>query len=509
MKSIPTLKDIGNFHSTEDDFDIKNEISGMDNIRIRTTKAVGWNSVRSFFLQVMKGILVIVLARLLSPREFGLIAMITVITGFAMIFLDLGMSPALIQQKKVSHTQLSSVFWGNIGLGVVLTIFFIVISPFIADFYAEPDLKFLIFALSFIFLLNALYSVHLALFKRSLDFRKISLAQIQVTLFVGSGTVILAYLGLGVWALVFQLLANAFLTALAYWIMSGWRPSFTFDLGEIKRLMNFSMNFTGVKVLTYWTRKVDNLLIGKYIGSSGLGIYSKSYGVFVLPLTNIKRQIINVLFPAFSQIQDDKVKIRSATIEVIGLLAYLSFPLMTGLFLISEEFVLVVLGEKWREMIPVIKIFCLGSIAESILLTDPIFYALNKTDRYFRIALISKFIIIALIVAGLPWGIVGVAWGVVIGFFISYFLETWLVKDLIQLQFNDILKAILPAGFLTLSLLIAILLTQYFLSPYTGMLTIMIFKILVGIGVYVAMSVAIKPQPFKFLTNSIRIFLGK
>jgi PST family polysaccharide transporter len=413
----------------------------MKNLRDKTISGIAWNIVSNVGQQVLGFVIGAILAHLLSPKEFGLIAMITVITGFAGIFSELGFSAALVQKRNIGQEHLSTVFWLNIAAGLLLTLIFMAGSPLIASFYKEPQLVLITIFISVNFLINSLCIVQKTLMTRDLDFRTLSIVEIATVVVPGLAAIVMAYSGFGVWSLVIQSIVTSFSRVAFLWRLSKWRPRFEFHWWVIRNLIGFSSNFLGTRSLNYWARNLDNLLIGRFLGMDALGVYSRAYSVMMTPLTNVSRVISRVMFPSFSVIQEDKQKIREVYLKITRTIALVTFPLMFGLFVLVKPFVMVVFGPKWTEMIPLLQVLCLLGIPQSIgTLNGNLYLSQGRADLQFRISLILKANILLSIIVGLRWGVMGVAIGYTIASLINSYPSISYAVRLINMTFFDLLR---------------------------------------------------------------------
>lgn len=320
----------------------------MDSFAQKTIQGVSWSVVGRVGKNIIGFVVGVVLARLLSPTEFGLLGMITVITRFANLFTDMGFGAALIQKKEINDRELSSVFWLNMAGGILLTLIFIALSPVIASFYNEPILQILTIVLSFNFVIQSAVIVQKTQLTRSIDFKSLSIVEVASIFLSGAVGIAFAYYDYGVWSLVIHAISGSVFITVLIWYLSDWRPSAVFDIGAIKRLLGFSLNLLGDKTINYWARNLDNLLIGKYLGSDPLGVYSKSYSIMLLPLQNVSNVISRVMFPALSKIQDDKERVKRIFLRMTRVIALVTFPMMLGLVVVVEPFVITVFGKIGR-----------------------------------------------------------------------------------------------------------------------------------------------------------------
>ena len=415
----------------------------METFRSRTIKGITWSVISQVGGQTFAFVVGITLARLLSPDDFGLVGMVMIFAGFAAIFRELGFGAALIEKKDVQQKHLSSVFWINIGSGVMLMTVFMLASPLIAAFYRKPLLTPLTMVISVNFLIGSFGIVQGTLMTKSLEFRTLSIINIFTAGVSGLVAVIMAYLGFGVWSLVVHCLLGSILGTALLWRYSSWRPTFVFKWEAAKELLRFSTSVLGTRVLSYWVRNLDNLLIGRFFGTGALGIYQKSYSIMLFPLANVSRVIGRVLFPSLSLIQDEKKRVKSVYLRSTRTVALFTFPMMLGLFVVCRSFVLGVLGAQWAEMISILKIFCFLGITQSILtLVGSLYQSQGRADLELKIGLILKLNLVVGIVIGLHLGIFGVAVGFGIASVVNSYPAFFYAGRLVDLTFTELLKAL-------------------------------------------------------------------
>lgn len=413
----------------------------MSDFRAKTVNGITWSVVSRVIRLALMFIIGVILARLLSPREFGLVAMITVITSFASLFAELGFSAALVQKQDISPVHLSSVFWLNLGAGLLLTLLFVAAAPLIARFYQEPMLTPLTMLISTNFLISSLNIVQNTLLTKSLDFKTLSIVEISAITIAGIIAIAMAYLGFGAWSLAAQSVIFSVVTAATLWFLSSWRPSFLFKWTAIQDLLGFSLSLFGTKVLNYWVRNIDYLLIGRFLGTNPLGIYNRAYDIMLFPLVSVSQVLSRVMFPSMSLIQEDKQRVAGLYLRMTRAIALVTFPMMLGLFVVVEPFVLVVFGAQWIGMIPVLRVLSLVGMSQSIgSLTGSLYLSQGRAGLQFRVGLILKTISILGIVVGLQWGIVGVAIGYAIASFINSYPSFYFAGRLVNLTYWELLK---------------------------------------------------------------------
>lgn len=412
--------------------------------RHKTVNGVKWSVASQIGTQGIGFVTIVILARLLSPREFGLLAMVTVIASFAQIFSEMGFSSALVQKQDIEQKHLSSVFWLNLGMGGGLTLLFIAGAPLIARFYDEPILIPLTWFISFNFLIGSLTIVQKTMLTKTIDFRSLSIVNIVAVALSGVVAIGLAFGGAGIWSLAVQSVLLSTITTIMLWRLSHWRPAFIFNWDAIKDLLGFSLSLFGTKLLSYWTRNLDYLLIGRFIGLQPLGVYKNAYTIMLFPLSNVSRVISQVMFPSLSLIQDDKAKVRQLFVRMTRTIALVTFPMMAGLFVVADSFVLTLFGPQWSAMIPILMVFCLTGLMQSIgTLNGNLYLSQGRADLQLRVGLVLKMVGIMGIVVGLRWGALGVAVGYTVASLINSYPSFYFAGKLVDLNYWQIWNKLL------------------------------------------------------------------
>ncbi|NES20323.1 MAG: MOP flippase family protein [Symploca sp. SIO3E6] len=383
------------------------------------TTSVKWSLVSQIGRQVMQFVTTAILANLLSPSDFGLLGMATIVIRFIDLFKDLGTSAAVIQRKHISDELLHSLFWINVFFGLLGMVILFILSPFAAIFYEEPRLIPVLRVLSLTFVISGISILQKAILERDLAFNKlakIELSAIVLGSIVGIGAALLEF---GVWSLVYQIITVMTVTTVLLLVATHWKPKMIFCWSEVKEVASFSLNLTGFNILNYFNRNVDYLLIGKFLGSEALGYYTLAYRLMLYPLEHISTVISRVMFPVFSQIQDDDKKFRSAYLKVIGMISLITFPMMIGLWALAEPFILTVFGPQWQSVVLLLMILSPVGMVQSLETTvGAIYRAKGRTDWILRWGLGEGIIVLIAFVIGLQWGIIGVAAAYAISVFI-------------------------------------------------------------------------------------------
>ncbi|HZM87395.1 MAG TPA: MOP flippase family protein, partial [Blastocatellia bacterium] len=373
-------------------------------LREQVVSGVAWSTLARALQQAAQILLSVLLARLLVPNDFGLIGMVMVFSGFADSLADFGFRSALVEKRILEERHVYSIFWLTLFIGGVLTTLFVLLSPYIAAFYSEPVLTPICQFLAFNYLLGSFGIVPRALMQRRMAFRHLAGVEIIITFLSAALALSLAVLGWGVWSLVAHILGGGFARNMMFFLLCGWRPRFAFSFHAVKELFHYSINLVGFGVVNYWARNADDLLIGKLFGAAALGIYNRAYALMLLPISQLISVVTDVMFTALSSIQDDKNRTKRLYLRAMGLITLLSFPIMAGMFVVAEPFILSLYGAQWVAVAPILQILCIVGLLQS--LTSPtgwIYTSQGKTDWMFWWGIFGSTTLVLGIVAGAPF----------------------------------------------------------------------------------------------------------
>ena len=475
----------------------------MMSLKHRAVSGIKWSAISQFGRQGTQVLTTIILARLLSPADFGLLGLAMVIVGFLSIFKDLGTGTAIIQQKELPKTLLPSLFWINAGFGALAMLSLLLLAPLGGAFYQEAQVTDILRVLSVSFFLSGLGIVHQAVFERSLAFdalARVEISSVVIGALVGIG---LAIRGSGVWSLVFQSLTTTLVSTALLWLSSPWRPRWVFHWNEVKIVTSFSLNLTGFSIFNYFARNADYLLIGRFLGAQELGYYTLAYRILLFPLQNISAVVGRVLYPVLSTMQEDNNRFASAYLRVIRGVAFISFPLMTGVFVLAKPFVLAFFGQNWEPVILLIMILAPVGLVQSIGATvGAIYQAKGKTDWMLRWGIGTGVLTVIAFLCGLPWGVAGVAGAYAIASLFFIYPGFSIPFRLIDLKFIHMLRelrlALLGRGMMLAALLVfnAATLTGF---PNDSNLNLVI-SVIIGVAVYSSFNwIANRGQVMEFL----------
>ncbi len=389
-----------------------------------------------------------ILARMIAPRDYGLVAMVTAITSFIEMFRDLGLSSATIQSESLNHEQVSALFWINSLVGAAFAICMVLLGPALVWFYEEPRLFAICSALGISFLLGGVAAQPLALLKRQMRFGALSKIQVIATFLGVSVAISLAYFGSEYWSLVFMQIAVAAGTAVGAWIAMGWRPKAVIRTAGIKRLLRFGANLSGFNVLNYFVRNMDNVLIGRYWGPQSLGLYAKAYELLLLPIQLLNYPVGQVAIPALSRLKHEDDQYRQYYCNVLKFIAFISFPLIALLVAASKEIVEIVLGNKWVEVTPIFQVLAIAAFPQQVMTTTGwIYVSLGQADRMLRVSVLTVPLLVLAFIVGLKWGALGVAYAFAIWTYLVFMPSMWYATRLSPITLRAIWMAVhVPAA---------------------------------------------------------------
>lgn len=351
-----------------------------------------------------------VLGRLLRPTDYGLIGMVVVVTGFVSMFKDLGLSAATVQSEEITSVQVSTLFWMNVALSVGVGLLSIALAPAVAWFYGEPRLTPITMMYAFGFLFGGLTVQHEALLHRQMRFAAQAACEIVALLVTIAVTITLAWRGVGYWALVGGHLTTSFIYMVGIWAVCRWRPGRPARASGVRPLLRFGGNLTGFGVVNFFARNLDNMVIGRVWGSQQLGLYTKAYQLLTLPIDQINSPITTVAVPALSRLNDSPERYRRAYLRMIEKIAVLTMPGIALLIATADWVVLVILGPQWTEAGHIFAALGVAALIQPIANTTGwLFISQGRTHDMFRYGVVASTVIVAAILAGLPWGALGVA----------------------------------------------------------------------------------------------------
>jgi O-antigen/teichoic acid export membrane protein len=430
-------------------------------LRDKVLRGLGWKLVSQVVVQGSRIGVGLVLAHLLTPHEFGIAAMALVFSGLALVLADPGLGAALIQRRTIDEDDRSTVFWITVAAGFACMVAGIALSGPIAGFFGEPDVQPLVAVESIAFLLVALSATQTALMAREMNFRALELRDMAGTIAGALAGIAVAFAGGGAWAIIAQSVASAAVATVLLWSYATWRPRLRFSKRALKENGSFGGKLFVTRLLSYLNLNADNLLVGRYLGARALGFYALAYNVMFAPLARVAGPVQQVLIPAFSRLQDDAERLGRVWLRGSRLSAAVSVPVFLGMLVVAPDFVPAVLGERWREAVPVLQLLCLAGILQGVqLLQWSVLQARGRAGALLRFASASTLVNLAAFAIGLEWGIVGVAAGFVIARTLMVPVITWQTCREVGLRLREFPRALASVAEAGAAMVVGLLLAR-------------------------------------------------
>lgn len=460
--------------------------------------AFAWNAAGHAIRQGLTIALLMVQARLLSPADFGLLALALVAIGLGDLGAQVGMPAAIIHRRDLDPRHLSSAFWLCAATGVAFTLGLALAAPAIARVFDEPRLAPVLAVSAVNVLIAAISAVPNALRIRDLRFDVVMVQETTALAVAGAVGTLLAWHGFGVWSLVAQTTVATAIACGMSWRMTAWRPSSRFEWRAAGELARVATPTLGTNLVHYASRHVADILVGRFLGAAALGLYSRAFAIMLVPLANVSAVLTRVLFPSLARLGDDRARAAALFLAVMRAAAMLIFPMMLGLFVTVDAFVLTVFGPKWTELIPLLRILVLVGMLQSIAaLAGSLFLSQGRTDVHLRLSLVLAANVVVAVVIGLRWGMLGVAAGYAAAATLNVVPVLWVGGRLVGLSLATMARALAPT--LAVSLAMAALVWALGLAVPVGWPAPTRLALQVGVGVttYVALLAAVQPSALR------------
>lgn len=477
------------------------------NLKQKTINGVIWSAIERFSNQIIQFIVQIIIARLLFPSDYGMIGMLAIFMAVAQTFTDGGFGNALIQKKDRNDTDYSTVFYFNITVGIILSIIFFFSSGLIASFYKMPKLELIIQVMSINLIILSFQVVHKAILTINIDFKTQAKASLSSVIIAGIIGITMAYTGFGVWALVAQFTAINIIQTILLWYFEKWRPIRVFSKQSFKRLFNFGSKILAANLLHTIYLNLYTLVIGKRFSATDLGYYSRADQFAQFPSSNITGILWRVTYPIMSSIQNEDEKLKNVYRQYIRLSAFIVFPLMIGLAAIAEPFIIFILTEKWRGVIPILQIISICYMFYPLnAINQNLMQVKGRSDLFLRLEIVKKIIGIALLFISLPFGIYYVCLSLVVYAIINLAINTYFTSKLINFNILQQIRDLIRILFAALAMGAVVYLINYIEISYILKLTL---GVIVGALAYTFIAWITKMSELKHLTNLIRPYLHK
>ena len=417
-----------------------------ETIRGLASKGIVWSGIERFSIQGVHFLVQVILARLLTPDDYGLVGLLVVFINLAQTLVDSGFANALIQKQNCTDRDYSTVFIYNCAISIIVYFILFVSAPYIADFYKEEELTSVLRFLSIIVVLNSLSIIQRTRLIKKVDFQTQAKITLSSALLSGIIGIVLAYNGLGAWSLCWQQVSNSIIQFILFLLLLRWLPSLVFDLQSFKSLFKFGYKLVFASIINAIYKNLYTIVIGKKYTSESVGYYSRAEQFVVFPSANLGALIVRVIYPILSIVQNDNEKLKSIYRDSIKLSSYIIFPLMIGLLSLSEPLVLFLLTDKWIIMVPIMQILCLDWMLDHIsMLNLNLLMVKGRTDLSLKLEIIKKVIAIVILFVTLPFGLIVMCWGRVLYSVLATYLNTIYTNKLISLSFLQQMRDIIPS----------------------------------------------------------------
>ncbi len=472
-------------------------------LKQKAASGMVWTALQKYSKMVIQFISGIILARLLTPFDYGCIGMLSIFMVLAEAFIDGGFGSALIQKKHPTQEDYSTIFWWNVGMSFLMYAILFLCAPAISKFYNIPLLCDVLRVQGLVLFIYALNVIQRNQLKKKLNFKLLSIVSVSTSIIALTVTIIMAYKGCGVWALVTQNLIVAAIPSLVFWFYVKWRPKWTFSWPSFKELFSFGFYMFLTHLVNRFTQQIQGLLIGKFYNASTMGYYSKAHSTEKLASNSISQVMTQVTYPLYAEVQDNKMAMQNMIKRLTMTISYITFPLMFVLLLCAKPIFVLLYSDRWLQSIPYFQVLCISGLAyclQSVNLQT--ISAIGKSKTMFLWTFIKQCVIIIIIVGGLAlYGMKGLLAGHVIGTWFVLFVNIGLVSKHIGYKWYKQIQDLLPVG---IASVVAALVS--FGCGYLLKLKLYpdgIVKFLVYLLIYLGWSFIFKPEAYKYTISII------
>jgi len=465
-------------------------------------KSLAWKLLERMGTSGISFIMQLVLARLLLPSDYGVIALVTVFIAVASIFVESGIGTSLIQKKEIDELDISSIFFLSFSVALILYLCLFIAAPFIATFYENQSLIKITRVLALTLIIGSFNTIQTALLSRNMQFRTIFLCNVSSSISSGIGGITLAYLGYGVWALVAQQLLATLGVTIILFIVVAWRPVARFSFKKVKNLYSFGWKLMASSVISTIYVNLRNLVIGKKFSPAMLGYYNKGSSFPSFFNANVTGSIRSVLFPALSVHQDSLERIKAMTRRSVAMSSFLVFPMMAGLIAVAKPLIIITLTEKWLPAVPILQLVSISYAFMPISAANlQALNAIGRSDIYLRLQFIKRSLGLIILAFSLHFGIYGIVIGEVLAEILSFLINIYPNRKILKYGYREQAKDILPPLFLSVVMGSGVfLLSSTNLSPFP----LMTLQIITGVIFYIGIAWLLKMESFLYIMDSIK-----
>lgn len=470
-----------------------------ENLKKDTTKGVFWSLIERFGTQGVQFLVMLVMARLLSPNDYGVVGLLVVFVSIAQAFVDGGFSQALIRKKDRTEIDNSTVFYFNIVVSVVIYLIFYLFAPYVSVFYNMPTLTPFMRVICLSIIINAFGVVQRALFNANIDFKAQAKASLIAIVISGAIGISLALRGFGPWALVWQQLSNLIVNTLFLWIYSEWRPLLAYSWKSFNELFSFGSKLLATSLLNAIYNNIQTIVIGKLYSAKSLGLYSRAAHFADLPSQQFTSVFMRVTFPVLCKVQDDMERLTSVYRRMLRVSAYIVFPLLIGMAAVAHPMIEVFIGKQWIECAYMLQIICFAEMWYPIhAINLDILQVSGRSDLFLKIEIYKKIVSLSLLALSAPFGIIAMCYSNLLSSLICLYINTYYSSKILGISLLSQLKDLFPTITLAIVMFAIVQIIIFFIP---NVFVQLIVGIIVGVVVYVSLSYILRFQEFNELVS--------
>ena len=478
-------------------------------LKDRVVSGFFWHSAERFGAMAVQAVISILLARLLTPADFGLVAMLVVFSAVAQGVVDSGFSQALIRKKDASQLEYASVFYINVALSLLLYLLLLLAMGPIARFYEQPELTRYAPVLFAVIPVNAFGVVQNAVIFREMRFRVSAAINLTATIVTGVVAVAMAYTGFGIWALVFQIVGKEAVRVAMMWIWNRWLPGLRFSFGAVRELFAFGSKLMLAGIITQLSNNVAQLFIGKAYSASSLGLYYQAQKLRDMFSLTTSQAILNVSYPAFARLQDERDKLREASRKIIVAMSFVLFPVLMGLIGVAEGFFALVLGQQWMGAVPYFQIFCLSALfLPGSLVAFNILRARGRSDQVLKLDIFKRLAMLVMVAVAVFISVMAVVWAMLLFAVLDMVVNLIYANRQTGYTFRQFARDSVPYLLMSVVMLGCVW-AAGLLSPFMAPWLLLCLKIAVGAGVYILLARFFKTEAWMDMDIIVRQYRDK
>lgn len=474
-----------------------------ESLKQKTVNGTLWSSLERFSVQGIQFVVMIIMARILTPDDYGLVGMLTIFIAVSQSLIDSGFSQALIRKQDRTEIDNSTVFYFNIAVGIILYATLYICAPLIARFYQEPILTPLARVIGLGLVFNSLAVVQRALLTLTLDFKTQAKASLIGAIVSGLIGITMAYTGYGVWAIVTQQLVNFGIVTILLWLFSKWKPILAYSWASFRELFSFGSKLLASGLIETIYRNIYLIVIGKVFKAADLGYYTRAHQFSDFASSNITGIFQRVSYPVLCTIQNDDARLAVAYRRILCTSAFVIFPLLMGLAAVARPLIITFLTEKWLFCATLLVPLCFSAMWYPIhAINLNLLQVKGRSDLFLRLEIVKKFVGVSILCATIPMGLLAMCWGALLSSIICLVINTYFTGKLIHLGFFKQMKDLFPTLLLSIGMGLVVYLTVTYLDFEPWVL--LVLGVLEGVVIYITSAKILRFKEFEEIYSIIR-----